>query len=100
MTLPKLGTFLWAATATLALFATAYAPGQEPATQPSKDALRPDNWEEFHRLIRLQPGEFRWDEVPWFASLWHARKKAAAEDKPILVFGTGGAGFNDPLGNC
>ena len=29
-----------------------------------------------------------------------ARKKAAAEDKPIIVLRTGGAGYNDPLGAC
>jgi hypothetical protein len=67
---------------------------------PSKQALTPASMEGLHRLIRLQPGEYRWDEIPWYASIWHARKAAAAEDKPILVFGTGGAGFNDPLGNC
>ena len=67
---------------------------------PSKQALAPASMEGLHTLIRLQPGEYRWDEVPWYASIWHARKAAAAEDKPILVFGTGGAGFNDPLGNC
>lgn len=67
---------------------------------PSKQALAPESMAGLHKLIRLQPGEYRWDEVPWYASIWHARKAAAAQDKPILVFGTGGAGFNDPLGNC
>jgi hypothetical protein len=67
---------------------------------PSKDALTQQNLEELHRLIRPQKGEYPWEEVPWYASIWHARKAAAAEDKPIFVFGTGGAGFNDPLGNC
>ena len=60
--------------------------------KPSKDALTAGSMEDLHRLIRLQPGEYRWDEVPWYASIWHARKAAAAEDKPIFVFGTGGAG--------
>jgi hypothetical protein len=67
---------------------------------PSKDALTAANVAVLHRLIRPQPGEFKWDAIPWYASIWHARKAAAAGDKPILVFGTGGAGFNDPLGNC
>jgi RNA polymerase sigma factor (sigma-70 family) len=66
----------------------------------TKDLLTPASFESLHRLVRVQPGEFRWDEIPWRTSIWHARKKAAAEDKPILHFGTGGAGFNDPLGNC
>lgn len=70
------------------------------ATTPSKNALTQDTMVALHQLIRLQPGEFRWDEIPWYTSIWHARQVAAAADKPILVFGTGGAGFNDPLGNC
>jgi hypothetical protein len=67
---------------------------------PSKCALDEKSWESLHKLLLPGKGDYRWEEVPWFASLWHARKKAAAENKPILLFGTGGAGFNDPLGNC
>jgi len=66
----------------------------------SNEALTAQNMAELHRLIRPQRGEFKWDAIPWYASIWHARRAAAAEDKPIFVFGTGGAGFNDPLGNC
>ena len=66
----------------------------------TKDLLTPASFEGIHQLVRVQPGEFRWDEIPWMTSIWHARKRAAAEDKPILHFSTGGAGFNDPLGNC
>jgi hypothetical protein len=45
-----------------------------------------------HKLIRPQPGESRWREVPWLTSLWEARQKAAAAGKPIVVFtGSGGA---------
>jgi RNA polymerase sigma factor (sigma-70 family) len=66
----------------------------------TKDLLTPASFEGIHKLVRVQPGEFRWDEIPWMTSIWHARKRAAAEDKPILHFSTGGAGFNDPLGNC
>jgi len=74
------------------------APAQaKPAT---RDLLTPESFPHLHRTLCLQPGEYRWDEIPWLASGWHARKKAAAENKPIFVFGTAGAGFNDPLGNC
>lgn len=86
------------------LIATQYTRGERTAsakaTAPSKEALTADNLPRLHQLIRPQPGEFKWDAVPWYASIWHARKAAAAEDKPIFFFGTGGAGFNDPLGNC
>ena len=34
------------------------------------------------------------------ASVDDSRKKAAAEDKPIVICYTGGAGYNEPLGVC
>jgi hypothetical protein len=77
--------------------------GQSPegaTPEPSKNALTAKTWPELHKLLLPQKGEYPWEQVTWYASLWHARKKAAAEDKPILVWVTGGAGFNDPLGNC
>ena len=81
--------------------ASAYEP---PASAREKtatrDLLTPESFPQLHKSLCLQPGEYRWDEIPWVASVWHARKKAAAENKPIFVFGTAGAGFNDPLGNC
>ena len=49
-------------------------------------------FEKVHKLIKPQPGESRWREVPWLTSLWEARQKAAAAGKPIVVFtGSGGA---------
>jgi hypothetical protein len=75
-------------------------PAQPRAARPSKDFLTARNMADLHRLIRPQKGEYKWDAIPWYASSWHARRAASAEDKPIFVFGTGGAGFNDPLGNC
>jgi len=66
----------------------------------TKDLLTRESFDALHRLVRVQPGEFRWDEIPWRTSIWHARQEASAGDKPILHFSTGGAGFNDPLGNC
>jgi hypothetical protein len=85
----------------------AFTPGAETGRlaaarvmTPSKDALTAGNLRDLHQLIRPQAGEFKWDAIPWYASIWHARQAAAAQDRPIFVFGTGGAGFNDPLGNC
>jgi hypothetical protein len=60
-------------------------------------ADRSEQFAELHRLIRPQPGELRFHEIPWLLDVWEARKKAAAEGKPILVWsGAGGA----PLGVC
>ena len=75
-------------------------PARSQAKQATKDLLTPESFVSLHRTLCLQPGEYRWDEIPWLASVWHARKKAGAENKPIFAFGTAGAGFNDPLGNC
>jgi hypothetical protein len=71
-----------------------------PPARETRDQLTAESFAQLHKVILAQPDEYRWDAIPWFASLWHARKKAAAENKPLLVFRTHGAGFNDPLGNC
>jgi hypothetical protein len=43
-------------------------------------------------LIKPKPGGF--DDLPWMTDLWEARKKAAAEGKPLLVW----VGDGHPLG--
>jgi hypothetical protein len=86
-----------------AILAFAFATGlaaDEPVARVSRDDVSPKSFAALHKLIGPQPGDYRWEEVAWVTSLWHARERAAAEDKPIFCFGTGGAGFNDPLGNC
>jgi hypothetical protein len=59
--------------------------------------IPPEQFAALHRLIKPQPGELRFQEIPWLLDVWEARKKAAAEGKPILVWsGAGGA----PIGVC
>jgi hypothetical protein len=66
-----------------------------PAAQ--SDPIPPDQFAALHRLIKPQPGELRFHEISWLIDVWEARKKAAAEGKPILVWsGAGGS----PLGVC
>jgi hypothetical protein len=55
------------------------------ADNPSRP-LSPSEFDQLHALIRPQPGESRWAEVPWMTSLWEARKKAAAEGKPLFIW--------------
>ena len=38
--------------------------------------------------------------VEWLTDVTAVRKKATAEDKPIVILYTGGAGYNEPLGVC
>lgn len=44
---------------------------------------------DLHRLlteIKPQPGESPWREIVWLTSVTEARRRAAAEDKPIVIF--------------
>lgn len=63
-------------------------------------ALTADSFASLHKLIRPQDDEWRHLEVQWMTDIVPVRKKAAAEDKPIVVLYTGGAGYNEPLGVC
>ncbi len=52
----------------------------------------PAEFEKYHKMFKPQPGESRWMEIEWHSSIWEARKKAAAEGKPLLFWaGSGGA---------
>jgi hypothetical protein len=59
--------------------------------------IPPEHFDKILKLIKPQSGELRFQEIPWLMSTWDARKKAAEEGKPILIWsGSGGA----PLGVC
>jgi hypothetical protein len=59
--------------------------------------IPPEQFDKIFKLIKPQPGELRFQEIPWLMSVYDARKKAAEEGKPILVWsGSGGA----PVGVC
>jgi hypothetical protein len=36
--------------------------------------------------IKPQPGESPWREIPWLTNVTEARRRAIAEDKPIVIF--------------
>jgi hypothetical protein len=38
------------------------------------------------KAVRPAAGEDKFDQVPWLISLWEARKVAAKEGKPILLW--------------
>jgi len=62
--------------------------------------LTPEKLPELHALVRPHSNEWRHLQVNWLTDVIAARKKAAAEDKPIVICYTGGAGYNEPLGVC
>jgi hypothetical protein len=55
---------------------------------------KPDQFDKLRALIKPRPGEDKWAEIPWMASLWEARQRAAALGKPILLWEMDG----NPLG--
>jgi len=56
-----------------------------------------EQFDKLHKMIKPQPGESRFHEIPWLLSIHEARVQAAKEGKPILVWsGAGGA----PIGVC
>jgi hypothetical protein len=75
------------------------APGA-PAVRTSKLDLTPQSFAQLHALVRPHESEWRHLKVEWLTDVVAARKKAAAEDKPIVICYTGGAGYNEPLGVC
>src|SRR4051812_10192308 len=83
--------------------AAAYpGPAQAKAarTEQARRDLTPKSFAPLHELVRPHADEGRHLQVQWLTDVVAARKKAAAEDKPIISCYTGGAGYNEPLGVC
>ena len=68
-----------------------------PALAEAPKPIPPDQFDNLFKMIKPKAGELRFQEIPWLMSVWEARKKAAEEGKPIVIWsGSGGA----PLGVC
>lgn len=65
--------------------------GGEPKTIGDADFYK------LHKMIKTQPGESRWMQIPWLTSVWEARQQAAKEGKPIYIWAGSGGG---PVGVC
>ena len=48
--------------------------------------VSPQRFKELHSLIKPAASEEKWAQIPWMASLWEARQRAATEGKPILLW--------------
>ena len=69
------------------------------ANQGARDAvidLTPAQFAKLHALLRPSAKEMRFGAIPWLFDLWEARKKAAAQGKPLLILGASG----NPCGTC
>jgi hypothetical protein len=65
---------------------------------PGGERIAPIPMEDFARLlaeIKPQPAESRWREIPWLTDISEARRRAVAEDKPLVIFT---AADGSPLG--
>jgi len=71
----------------------AMAPEANPSFAAGRDEaeLRADTFQQLYQQIRPRAGESRWMEVSWFTDLHEARRKAAAEGKPLFIYSSGGA---------
>jgi len=72
----------------------------DKARRATRLDLTTENFARLHALIRPHDNEWRHLKVQWLTDVTAVRKKAAAEDKPIIICYTGGAGYNEPLGIC
>lgn len=68
----------------------------EPKAADAITELTPSQFDKFHAFLRPRAKEMRFGEIPWMFDLWEARKKAAAEGKPLLILGSSG----NPCGTC
>ena len=67
-------------------FVLAGVTGLWAAASHAADPIAPEKFSKIHALIKPGADEEKWNEVPWLSNLWEARKKAAAEGKPILLW--------------
>lgn len=49
-------------------------------------AVEPGAFDKLHSLIKPKAADAKWEQIPWLSSLWEARKRAAADGKPILLW--------------
>lgn len=56
------------------------------AGEPTRSSLTPNTFTPLHALIKPQPEEDKWMQIPWLTSLYEARQQASAEGKPILLW--------------
>jgi hypothetical protein len=76
---------------TCVLSAVCVSHAEEPVVRSLEQFAR------IHKFLKRQPNESRWMEVDWYPNVWEARRKAAADGKPLFIWaGSGGA----PAAGC
>lgn len=66
----------------------ARGPSPQELAKRSARAISPNQFDKLFTMIRPQAelGETKWTEIPWLTNTLEARRKASAEDKPIIVW--------------
>jgi DMSO/TMAO reductase YedYZ molybdopterin-dependent catalytic subunit len=60
----------------------------------SADPLTTADFDRVKQLTRPEEADEAWLKIPWLSSLWEARKEAAKQGKPMLIWEMDG----NPLG--
>ena len=50
------------------------------------DSLKIADIGSLKKLIKPYPEESKWEEIPWRADLWDARREAAKAGKPLMLW--------------
>jgi hypothetical protein len=50
------------------------------------EPITPEQFQSLLTLIKPAAAEDKWAQIPWMTDLWEARRRAAAEGKPLLVW--------------
>ncbi len=90
--------WVWLQAMALGGFVTGVGAAAPPAAKPHGEPISSEQFAALRELIRPAPGESRWAEIPWLLSVYEARKRAAEEGKPILLWSAGGGA--PPIGGC
>jgi hypothetical protein len=56
-----------------------------PEARPAPP-IAADYFRQLQAVVKPSKDEDKWAQIPWQVSLWEARKQAAAEGKPILLW--------------
>lgn len=67
----------------------------QAAAETRVGPIADDDFERLYDTIKPQPGESPWREVAWVTNITEARRRAIAEDKPLIIFT---AADGSPLG--
>jgi hypothetical protein len=56
------------------------------ATACASEPIKLEQFAKLHALIKPQADEEKFMQIPWLTNLWEARKIAAAQGKPLLLW--------------